>query len=118
MTDGRDVPKKDEGRPGHDWGPLDEGFIGCVRLRSARVNSSCSLKLRGARGDGVNVLRSRLDGVERGISRVLAWSGGHLVCFDAWGDPRINVRLTIPYISARTDVSTGSMSHSPVGMGS
>jgi hypothetical protein len=129
MTDGRDVPRKDEGRLG--LGSLDVGvkraqlpsgceiceslfgvLIGCVRLRSARTNFSCSLKLRRAREDGAKILRSGPEGVEKGASRVLAWSGvGRLVPFGALGDPRISFHLTILYIYARTNASVGSISH-------
>ena len=128
MTDGRDVPRKVEGR---DLGSLDAGvkkaqllsgreigeslfggLIGCVRLRPARTNSSCLLKSRRAREDGGKVSRSAPEGVEKGASRALAWSDvGRLVSFGTLGDPRISFHLTIPYIYARTDVSLGSMSH-------
>src|SRR6267154_1207425 len=131
MTDGRDVPKKDEGRLGRDWRSLDVGvkraqfpsgceiseslfgvLIGCVRLRSARNNFSCSPKSRRGREDGAKVLRSGPDGVEKGVSRALACSGiGRFVSFGALGDPRISFHLTIPYTYARTNVPLGSMSH-------
>jgi hypothetical protein len=131
MTDGRDLPRKDEGRLGRDLGALDAGvkkaqspsgweigeslfggLIGRVRLRSARTNFSCSLKLRRAREDGAKVLRSGPEGVEKGGSRALARSGvGRLVSFGALGDPRISFHLTIPYVYARTDVSLGSISY-------
>src|SRR6266403_1946499 len=99
MTDGRDVPRNDDGRLGRNWGPLDDGvrraqlpsgcgigevlfrgFIEGDRLRrSARINSSCLLKLHRARGDGVKVFRSGPEGMEKGTSRALARSG--VVCF-------------------------------------
>lgn len=131
MTDGRDVPSKDEGRLGRDLGSLDVGvkraqlpsgreideslfgvLIECDRLRSARTNFSCSLKLRRAREDGAKVLRSGPEGVEKGASRALAWSGmGCLVSFGDLGDPHISFHLTIPYIYTRTNVSLGSIPH-------
>ena len=133
MTDGRDIPSTDEGRLGRDLRLLDVGvkraqlpsgceigeplfgvLIGWVRLRSARTNFSCSLKLRRAREDGAKVLRSGPEGVEKGASRALGWSGvgmGRLVSFGALGDPRMSFHLTVSYINVRTNTSVGSISH-------
>lgn len=126
MTDGRDVPGKDECCLGRNLGSLDVGvkgaqfpfgygvdeslsggLIGCVCLRSAGTNSSCSLKLQ--REGGADVLRSGPEGVEKCASRVLTWSGvGRLIFFDALG---VSFHPTIPNNHARTDVSLDSISH-------
>ena len=105
MTDGRDVPRKDDGRLRRDLKSLGVGvrrvqfpsgcerddaiigeFVRCVCRRSVRTDFPRSLKLRRDGEDGAKAIRSGPEGVEKGASMELVWPGVRIVSFGTLGD--------------------------------